>query len=347
MSTTNGQSDRSGRLAGISWRKVISRIVILIGFGLLVSLAIPAILSKPIELRTLMRFHPLSLAAALILSIVPMFLHAWTLWIWGRFFEKDLTYRESVSIAVTAILGSAVTPTMLGGAPVKLGLLAMHRFRAGQAAAVTSMGSLQDMLTFGLLIILSLTLSEKVGLAALLRRIQQATISPGKWLLIAAVSLAAAGLIWLFLTRSKWGNRIISAIRNSWKDFLDSFKLIGQKGKTAFLATLLINFLRWQLIFAILIVLLLGLGLPEMDYAEAWSQQWLVFSGMSVTPMPGGAGGAEAVFFFVYGNLVPEEVLVGLTLLWRFCTGYFRIIFSAVFVMLLPLQIRAKDNGDQ
>jgi uncharacterized protein (TIRG00374 family) len=322
----------------INWRKVISRITIIIGIGILVSLLIPVLVSKPVDLNVLVRFHPVYLLLALITGLLPLFLHAWTMTIWGAYFKKEISARDGINIAATSLLGSAVTPTMVGGAPVKLGLLVMYGFRAGQAAAVTSLGSLQDLLAFFALIAASVFISEEAGLSVLTTKLKQASISPGSTALVVAIPLAAVLLFYLLINHTAWGDRIRSILGKSIGDFLDSYKMISRDGKAIFILTMLINILRWLCIYTILVFLLLALKIPEMDYLEAWARQWIVFTGMTVTPLPGGAGGAEAVFYFIYSRMVPEELLVGLVLVWRFFSAYLKIVLAAVLSIAIPIR---------
>jgi uncharacterized protein (TIRG00374 family) len=319
----------------INWNKLIKRISVIVGIGVLVNLAIVLFFSKSFDARILLSFHPAYIALGFLVGVLPIFLHAWTLKLWGDCFEKQMAYRDSLQVAATSLLGSAVTPTMFGGGPLKLGLLVMHGFRAGQAAAVVSMGSIQDGIAFLLLIPLSIYLSKSVDLNMVRGLIRNADVQPVTYAIVVLAVIAAVVLLVFIAKRTARGGRIIERIRLALVDFKSAYALILGQGKTYFLVTMIITLARWFCIYFVLIALVAGLKLAAVDYLEVWSLQWIVFSGMTFTPLPGGAGGAEAVFYLTYKGMFPEAVVVALIFAWRFLEAYLKYAIAALVVIFL------------
>jgi uncharacterized protein (TIRG00374 family) len=319
----------------INWNKLIRRISIIVGIGFLVNIIIIAFWSESFNPKIIFRFHPAFLLLAFMVGILPIFLHAYTLKLWGDYFQKKLTHRDSIQVSATSLLGAAVTPTMFGGGPLKLGLLMVKGFRAGQAAAVVTMGSIQDAIAFIILLFVSIYISDSVGLDILSNKLNQIHFSPELLMIIALSILSIAFLSWLFAEKTAVGQKIVHVVQKSLHDFKDSYKLVMKHGKNYFLATTLINLFRWITIYLILVILIAGLRIGEIDYWEIISLEWIVFSGMTFTPLPGGAGGAEAAFYLVYKSFFKPDLIAVLILVWRFFEAYFRLIFAALLVVFL------------
>jgi uncharacterized protein (TIRG00374 family) len=324
----------------INWNKLIRRISIIVGIGFLVNILIIAFWSESFDPTIIFRFHPAFLMLAFVVGILPIFLHAYTLKLWGDHFQKELTHRDSIQVSATSLLGAAVTPTMFGGGPLKLGLLMTKGFRAGQAATVVTMGSIQDAIAFVILLFVSIYISKSVGLDILSNRLNDIHFSK-ELLIILGLSMALiAFLIWVFVEKTAFGTKSVHQIRKALRDFKDSYKLVMKHGKKYFFATTLINLFRWITIYLILIILVAGLSLGHLDYLEIISLEWIVFSGMTFTPLPGGAGGAEAAFYFVYKSFFKPDLIAVLILVWRFFEAYLRLIFAALIVLFLSKSTR-------
>ncbi|MCB0501138.1 MAG: flippase-like domain-containing protein [Bacteroidetes bacterium] len=324
---------KTNQSASTDWNKVVKRLSVIVGIGFLVNIIIVVFLSESFDPTIFLTFKPEYILLAFIIAVVPIYLHGYTLKIWGDFFKYNFNFKEAVNVSATSLLGSAVTPTMFGGGPLKLGLLMMNGFRMGQAAAVVTIGSIQDIIAFIVLVISSIYLSETVDMSMLFDKIVHLDFNLIQYLIIAGVLIGGILIAKIVIARSTFGMKIIRAIRRTFIDFKASYQLIIQNGKLYFLWTTVINIIRWVSIYAILMILVAGLGISKIDYLEIWSLQWIVFSGMTFTPLPGGAGGAEATFYFVYKSFFSEDIIVGLILVWRFFEAYFRLIFAALLVV--------------
>lgn len=320
----------------LDWTKVLRRISIIIGLGVLVNIIIVVFSSERIDLRVFLLFRWPFLLLATMVGVLPLLLHALALKLWGTHFQKPLPYKDALHVASAALLGSAVTPTLIGGGPLKLGLLMLYKFRAAQAALIVSMNSVQDAFAFVVLVASSILVSRSVGINVVVDRLKGTDIGAPRIVLIIAVLLALLLSVLFFFRNTKRGKQLIVGVLNGWRDFVESFQTVWKSGKMIFLYTTAISVLRWFFMYLILVILIMALGPQETDLTELWSLQWIVFSGMTVTPLPGGAGGAEAGFYFVFKPYFTSEMIIALILVWRFFTAYIRLIYAAILMIALP-----------
>ena len=155
----------------INWRKYIRYLSLIVGLGFLVNIGIIFFFTDSFDPKSLLSFSWEYLLLAFVLGLLPIYMHAYTLKLWGDYFKSTISYKNSVNVAATTLLGSAVTPTMFGGAPLKLGLLVMHGFKTGHSAAVVAIGSIQDVIAFLFIMIGSIYLSETIDIGVITSKV--------------------------------------------------------------------------------------------------------------------------------------------------------------------------------
>jgi uncharacterized protein (TIRG00374 family) len=72
--------------------------------------------------------------------------------------------------------------------------------------------------------------------------------------------------------------------------------------------------------------------------------QWTVFVLTLFIPTPGGSGGAEASFYVIYRNAIPDSLLGVVTAAWRFLTYYVQLTAGAVVFSLINLKKTSPEN---
>lgn len=319
------------KLVTINWSKVVNRLTLVISIGVIVNLIIIYFASEEFSLSQLLQFNPWYLLLALLFGLFPVFGHAFEIKIWSHYFKKDLSLRAALRVSVSTILGSAVTPTMVGGGPVKWGLLMHYSLRSGQAAAMLTFSALQELLFFLIIIPISIIVSDRIGINVINRLSNKLAGQLPAILIGAFVVIVVVAVIWMLLKRSSFGQKMRQRVRASFEDFKNAYTLIAKEGKGYFLGTWVINVLRWVSRFMVVLCLVKGLAITA-DQKELFLLQWMIYLGMTATPTPGGSGGAEAAFFLVFKALIPGNVIGVIILAWRFCVDYARLIFSAVMV---------------
>lgn len=315
----------------LDWKKVVNRLTILISVGVLINVLIVYFISGEFKLENLLAFNPWFLLLSLFFGVLPMFWHAVEILIWARYFDLKLHPVDAFRISVSTVLGSAVTPTMLGGGPVKWGLLVHYGLRSGQAAAVVTFAGLQDLVFLLGMIAVSVLLSDRIGPEVFSQIFEKFSgKAPTVALIGAGIVLLLALLVYL-LGRTEFGRKFRRKLLDSYGDFRDAYKLLAAHGKWYFLAATTATTFRWLSRFLVVLTLAAGLSI-DTDYTELMVSQWMVYSSMTAMPTPGAAGGAEAVFYLVYKNYIPKELIGVLIFAWRFFTEYMRLIFAAVMV---------------
>jgi len=319
----------------------VRRLALVVGVGVIASLLLSYFFSGNLELRRLLEVRPAFLVLALALVLYPWAAHAVEMKIWARFFGRRLAFGRAMSIAVATDVGAAVTPTLVGGGPVKGAMLARAGFRPGEAAVMVVLCGLEDLAFFVVLLGAGVALSDRIGIEAIVRALAGA--AHGYWVL-ALVTLAmivAVGLV-LRYGRHEVIRRVRSFLGIALEDALGAVRTISRRGAPYFLLAAAAIMTRWVSRFLVLVVLLMGLRI-EAPYLEVFLSEWMVYVGMTVTPTPGAAGGAEAMFYLVFRDLVPAAHLGVVMAAWRFLNGYFLLVIAG---LALPWIIRSSLSSE-
>jgi uncharacterized protein (TIRG00374 family) len=286
---------------------------------------------------------PVWLLVAAALAMLPWLTNAVRVAIWLRLLGRPIRFGDALRLTFATELGSAVTPTAAGGGAVKTGLLVRHGLRPGEAASLTAWGSLED----GLVFLVALPAAIRVSSAWTMPAVQAAWDAvvhrlPGT---IVAVALVVAGLALTARLSPRWSAtgtprvaRPLAALGGRigrwWGEARATFALFGRRGTTRLALTLPLTALQWGARYSAVTALAMAFGV-RLDPWLAPVLQWAVFTLATVTPTPGGAGGAEGAFLLVYAGLVPGPVLPVLATLWRFVTFYGLVLADALLLSVI------------
>ena len=328
MESKNEESNASMKLLVST-----NRLIIIISIGVIVGLVFNYFNSGKFQLQELLRFSPLSLALAFVLAISPWLVHAVEIIIWTRFFKKDIGFKSALRISIATDLGSIITPTMVGGAAIKLTMLVRKDLSKGQAAAMVFLTGLEDMVFFLVVIPLSIIYSDRIGINIINEIIAKLTGMFSNMLIMGGILVGIIILVGYLFKRYNWGTKIREKIKSTISDFKAAIALTFKNGKTTFLLATLAIGARWIARFFILICLIKGFGVI-IDYKEAYLSEWMVYLGMTVTPTPGAIGGAEGTFLLVYNNLIPLESIGTIMFAWRFFNYYLLLMLAILFINL-------------
>ncbi|WP_298840265.1 lysylphosphatidylglycerol synthase transmembrane domain-containing protein [Clostridium sp.] len=126
----------------------------------------------------------------------------------------------------------------------------------------------------------------------------------------------------------------VDKIEKGLDDFHDNAIFIAKNYKTVF-RIVIINTAQLTVFYVIPYIIFRAFNL---EYASLWNMlaaQTLVMLIVSITPLPGGAGGAEGGFVLLFTMFFKENILPGV-LLWRIITFYSCILVGALFAIRLP-----------
>jgi len=277
---------------------------------------------------------------AMLLSITPWFTGSLRLLLWSRFLGNRLRYREVFRIVLGAELGAAISPPLIGGTAVKTCMLMQKGFSGGTALSLTALESMEDGLFFLIMVPLALTLSSSwdlpviQGLLSGIRHASPRMFLLGSGIVCSAVLVLAQPHCRSVLKRFPPAARPISLLGSVYHNVIQTWSTIFFKGKSVFVLTFALTAVQWICRYSIISLLLMGLGLPARPVLYM-ALQVLVFALMSFIPTPGGAGGAEAVFYLFYRPFLTADSIVAVTMGWRFLTFYFLLLLAAVLFLFM------------
>jgi len=334
----------------LNFKKIFRVLVWLIPIGVIGNVTFSLLKT---ESSVIPLFHQLSypyLVLAAFLTLFPWLPDALKVMLWTRFLKHPLSYKDSLTIVIGSELGSAVSPTAIGGGYVKLGMLIQKGFPAGTAASLMVLGSLEMGLFFGLAIPVSFAFSKAYELPILVqitnRFLSRApSLTP---ILIVILCFGVMGAI-LFvqpiryrLGKFRWIKQLQDKMKTFWCDFILIYRLVIQRGKWRLGLTLLLTAIQWICKYMVICALLACFNIP-VHPVLFFLFQWAVFSLGVLIPTPGGTVGVEAAFYFVFSAVLPENMAGLVTALWRFFTYYFLLIMDCLLFSMLHLNIHRRN----
>jgi uncharacterized protein (TIRG00374 family) len=294
-------------------------------------------------------FTPRYLFLAIILGLVPWLTNSLRIVIWTRFLGARISLKEVLSIVLGTELGSAISPTAIGGGYVKMGMLIQKGLKPGAAASLMTLGSVEDGVFFALAIPVAFIFSSHIEFSVL------DTIWIGLQHSIFNVLIVISVLVLILFilkntplseifTRLSWLEKITSALKKMAFEFVTVYKMLGKKGKSRFALSLCLTAVQWTCRYSVISALLACFQIP-IHPVEFFLFQWIVFTLMTFVPTPGGSVGAEAAFYFIYHAFIPRDILGIATAGWRFLTYYFQLSLGSVIFSLLNINLIWRKKG--
>ena len=290
------------------------------------------------------------LLAALALTLTPWITGTLRLLVWSRFLGHRIAFLELVRMTIVVDLGSAVSPTAIGGEAFRWGMLVRHGVKPGEAATLALMPKLEDAAFFALALPVAIvwTAAWRLPVVADSARLLSDNvltvlgIAPltgiAAWLIARAALHGYAGRRVRF-TGLRWWGRARRRLRRTLRDARTAFALIALRGKARFTLTLGLTAGHWIARYSVISALALFLGVP-FDPVLFWLLQWVVFTMMSFVPTPGATGGAEVAFTAVYATLLPSGFVGLATAAWRLFTFYVPVALGAVLFAATSRTVR-------
>ncbi|MBR9990682.1 MAG: flippase-like domain-containing protein [Gemmatimonadetes bacterium] len=285
------------------------------------------------------------LLAALALALTPWITGSLRLLIWSRFLDYRVPLVEVLRMTLVIDLGSAVSPTAIGGEAFRWGMLVRHGVAPGHAATLALLPKLEDAVFFMIAIPAAIvwTTAWRLPVVASSTRLLSENVLTvvGLALVVMIVSwllgrAALRGHVGARARRSGlrlWG-RTRRRLRRTLRDARSSARFIAVGGKSWFAVTLTLTALHWIARYSVITALALFLGVP-FDPVLFWLLQWVVFTMMSFVPTPGATGAAEVAFTAVYATLLPSGFIGIATAAWRMFTFYVPVGLAALLFPLL------------
>ena len=327
------------------WGRIFRGLLIVIPLGVLGNIVFTLIRTDVSAFESLHRLRLGYGLLAVALGLLPWVTGSLRLRLWTRFFGLRLSFRELLSIVIGSELGSAVTPTAIGGGYVKVGMLIEKGMSPGTATSLMTLGTLEDSLFFGLSIPLSLALSGSLRLPFASEMLHRLSAS-GHGLLAGAFFLfLLTGLFWIVRRRRPlWMTRRFQRVWGFLSDFRQVYFDVVRRGRWRFLGAMGLTALHWGSRYMVVSALFAALNLP-VDPVRFYAYQWMAFTLAAFIPTPGGAGGVEAAFLLLYRAWIPQGQEALVTAIWRFFIFYFQLTLGSLLFLGLGDGARRRPSA--
>lgn len=338
-------------------KKIVNRLILFIGIGIICHVVFVLSTTEKHLLQYLLKLSVIDVFTIVLLMLYPWFSYAARVFMWSGFLKEKITYAECIRVVITADLTSALSPTSVGGAPVKAALLLQKGYAPGSVGFMLTYGVIEDIIfyTSGILLAVyfSYELVANMGFAIvdfLQHHFLQVTVYIS--IIIIYIYLLYKNLIpqrlrlmhYLPIRVKDKIRSIKSTFMQSFRDMRVHFKMAIKHGKLRVLTSITLLFIQWMSKFTVLYVLLSAFNI-EFDAIQIYIRQWVVYVMMLLIPTPGASGGAEASFLLIFGKSIPSEIANLTVSLWRLFTYYF-LLFSAVIFYNLITLFTYKSSSD-
>ena len=263
---------------------------------------------------------------ALSLVFVPIITNSVRLAVWARFLKVDLPLPAALRVMTGTVVANSVTPTTVGGMPLKILFLMGEGVESRKAVTMLSLQTAEDMLILFSLAGICASLSGFAladFLAAnpeIMTRIE-VMVTSVSWIAITAL-LVVAGVclaiaMGVFGTKLRgFAQRLFGVLARSASTVANDWAAVARFGKVYALINIALALLQWGVRFSIagLVIAAFGIDWHPQLY---WLLQYLVQALSSVVPTPGAAGGAEAAFLLLFSPFVQIETLLPAMSTWR------------------------------
>ncbi len=295
---------------------------------------------------------PQLLALAALLVFVPTLTNTLRLTFASRFLGYRLGLARSLRVVTGTILANSLTPSAVGGMPIKVLFLIGEGIEARRAISLTSFQVAEDALSLFGLAALSATVSGfaladflVVDLNAAGPAAQGLRTAVVIFAGVCAVAVATGGLVWAGLLGMRLRATLAGLARRlrlSLAMVVRDWGALLRRGKAVALLNLLLACVQWSVRFSIAGLVLSAFG-TAWQPALFWLLQYLVQTISSAVPSPGGVGGAEAGFLLLFAPFVEPEVLLPAMSTWRLLFFYLPLVGAAL--IFSALRRRARRMG--
>ena len=316
--------------------KIVKPLLIIVIVGVVGNLAFCLWTTDRQKFAELLRLDGRYLLLAMLLTLVPLLGHTVRTVMWTRFLGYRIGRAKLFRIVLANELAASITPTAVGGGPLKIAMLVQAGLRTGAAACVTTLPTLDDLLFFIVAVPIAMTVSSSWHHPVF------NLIAEGidlHWALpCLIVGLIGGGGLALLCRKAGLRIRRWEGLQEQLKatgvDFLNVCRTIGGTGKSRLVLSVIIAGVQWTCRNAVAAMLVASLGV-EVEFIQFLVLQWLIFILTLFIPTPGATGGSEALFYLIFKPLLPNEILAVTVGGWRFLTFYWVMIIYAILLYIL------------
>ena len=329
----------------------------LIPLGVLINVGVPLLTTDFRYLREVGHITPLAVVAAFALVLLPWATQALRIGIWTRFVGHPIRFWGGVRVVAGGVLGSALTPTAIGGGTIRWALTTRYGLPVGKAASLLAVEAVEDLMFFAVAIPAAVWLSTGDESQAIreVGRSPALTLDDPVFATLAVVTaLVAVGAAALQLAlRGHLGPafrgrarrlavRVRRPFRRAWTDVTHVLSMVARRGKGRFALSLSLTAVQWVARYSVATLVVVLLSGPFRPFLF-WVLSWLTYAVSSAVPTPGAMGAAEATFYVLHTPFLSPERLVIVTAAWRLLMFY---VPALVAVATFPLLRVAGGDDD-
>ena len=325
--------------------------------SIVVILAISAFTVDKDSLAYLSRISPYYLLLAVILHILSIIAISLKLMVLTHSIGYRISFKEAVEISLASGFLAAITPSQMGGEPLRIKMLS-DTTGGGRATAIVLGERVLDVIffislvpiilvLFGGMIVVGDPMAYILGSALFL-----AIIWAMIWIGVIRPELLKKGARWaitktkIFSKRKDDEEKLIERIELEIDGLSTSFKMMVKK-KGHFSLALALTFAIWLLDFSIPSVILMGFGLKPIWLYSIFSQVLITLIAIAPTT-PGASGVYEFSILAFYSPFVPRAIIGIFILLWRSSIYYFNLIVGGIVSIKIINRYGENDgNGDK
>ncbi|WNY25031.1 flippase-like domain-containing protein [Methanolapillus millepedarum] len=299
-------------------------------------------------IEALAQIRPVYILAALALQILTYLLTARKTKFLARSLGYDVHTRHMLENVLAGILLASVTPSSVGGEPIRILLLNKNSgVPVGKSTAIIFMERLLDVFFIFVCLIPSIFILHTALVSE-----NDGALNLGTLLLIALVILCLVVAVLLYgvfrpesakrgiryflvqlskIAPAKYHSKIDRWIITSGNEmdlFHSSFKRFVSAGKVSLLISLFYTFVYWMTHFTILLFILMGLNvrLDLAGFLLLYATQVVLAIIMVIPATPGASGIAEISAYSLFSLFVPAPLVGVVVIAWRAITYYVNII---------------------
>lgn len=328
--------------------KVLQRLIFVIVAGVLAHIIFIIFTTEKDAIKAIYNFKTVHIALILFLINLSWSMYALRILLWSAFLKEKISFTQAFRIVITSEIASAVSPTSVGGAPVKAGLLLQKKFQPGNVAFILTYGVIEDIFFYITGVLLTFLFSEGLMMSAgkqLLITLEFFTLEISVLIIFCAllVLLYKKGIFPSLEILKRYIPEPVKALKerlaknllHSMDDMKKNYALAATNGKKFMVGSFLLLLSQWMARFTILVCLLFSFNV-DIPFRQVYISQWIVQVMMLFIPTPGGSGGAEAAFLLVFDKYVPDQLSFLMVSAWRLFTYYLILITAAVSFLVIP-----------
>ncbi|PAP77690.1 lysylphosphatidylglycerol synthase transmembrane domain-containing protein [Rubrivirga marina] len=335
-------------------RRLLRAAAWLIPLGVALNVGVALLTTDGDAFREVGPVSPAAVVLCVGVALLPWATQSLRIGIWTRFAGHPIGFLSGLRIAAGGVLGSAVTPTAVGGGTIRWALATRRGLPPGHAASFLAVEAVEDLVFFAIALPLALMLStgdEASSLRAALRSPAPALDDPVFTALLGAAAVGGALAVGARLAlsghlgaRARHRARRIAArvrrpLRQTARDVRYVLALVARDGKRWFALSLSLTAVQWIARYSIATFVIALLGGPLRPFLF-WILSWMTYAVSSAVPTPGAAGAAEATFYVLHLPFVGPERLVVATAAWRLLMFYVPALVASVAYPALGLAER-------